>query len=199
MAGPAAPADAVHARCSAYVQRRLEASDWQVLREVEIGGDRSRGWIDLVAFDPRTGTLLIIEIKTELDDIGRVERQLSWYEREAWRLARRRGWRARRTIGVVLALDSEANHRVVGHQRAALAVALPGRATALRAITTHDSVPSLARYLAFIDPRSRRANWILASGTDGRRTRPAFVDYIDAVRRLEKPDGRLGAPHSRST
>src|SRR5262245_12238164 len=49
--------DALHARCSAYVQRRLESAGWTVLREVEISDGRLRGWIDLVAFHPGTGML----------------------------------------------------------------------------------------------------------------------------------------------
>src|SRR4029079_19706825 len=73
--------DAVHARCSAYVQRRLDADGWTVMREVEVSDGRLRGWIDLVAFDPRSGTVLVIEVKTSIDDIGRLERQVGWYTR----------------------------------------------------------------------------------------------------------------------
>src|SRR2546422_10380377 len=40
--------DAVHSRCSAYVQRRMVAKTWAVQREVEVGGGRYRGWIDLL-------------------------------------------------------------------------------------------------------------------------------------------------------
>src|SRR5262245_29944100 len=36
--------DGVHARCSAYVARRLEAAGWLVRREVEISDGRLRGW-----------------------------------------------------------------------------------------------------------------------------------------------------------
>ncbi len=59
-----------HGRCSAYVQRRLEGSGWVVRREVEIVHGRSHGWIDLIAFEPTTGHLLIIEVKTEIEDSG---------------------------------------------------------------------------------------------------------------------------------
>jgi hypothetical protein len=50
-------------------------------REVEIVHGRSHGWIDLLAFDRRTGTMLILEIKTRLSDLGAIERQIAWYER----------------------------------------------------------------------------------------------------------------------
>ena len=76
--------DAVHAPCSGYANRRFRAGGWETGREVEIVHGRSHGWIDLLAFDPRTGLLLIVEIKTRLDDLGLVERQLAWYERSAF-------------------------------------------------------------------------------------------------------------------
>lgn len=61
---PGGPAirDAVHARCSAYADRRLRAMGWITAREVEIIHGRSHGWIDILAFDRRTGSLLIVEI-----------------------------------------------------------------------------------------------------------------------------------------
>jgi transcriptional regulator with XRE-family HTH domain len=76
--------DAAHVRCVGHVARRLERAGWYVAREVEVGGDRSRGWIDVLAFHPRSRLVLVIEVKTELHDLGQVERQLGWYEREAW-------------------------------------------------------------------------------------------------------------------
>lgn len=99
--------DFVHARCSGYADRRLRAADRATAREVEIVHGRSHGWIDLLAFDRRTGLLLVVEIKTRLDDIGLVERQLAWYERSAFDVARRLGWPARRVAVWLLALASE--------------------------------------------------------------------------------------------
>jgi DNA-binding XRE family transcriptional regulator len=55
--------DLIHARCSGYVGRRLKAAGLDVAREVGIIDGRSRGWIDLLAFDRRTGTMLIVEIR----------------------------------------------------------------------------------------------------------------------------------------
>jgi transcriptional regulator with XRE-family HTH domain len=125
---PAGPRvrDAVHARCSAYVDRRLTGLGWQVAREVEIVHGRSHGWIDLLAFDPRTSTLLIIEIKTRLDDLGALERQIAWYERMAWQAARARGWRPKRVLSCVLALASDEVERVVRAHRDLMRRAFPG-------------------------------------------------------------------------
>jgi transcriptional regulator with XRE-family HTH domain len=75
--------DPAHARCSAYVAARLKSDGWLMATEVEIGGDRSRGWIDLLAYHPDCRLMLVIEIKTEIRDLGAIERTLGWYEREA--------------------------------------------------------------------------------------------------------------------
>jgi len=85
--------DFVHARCSSYVASRLRADQWEVGLEVEVGSGRYRGWIDLLAFRAIDRALFCGEIKTELDDLGRIQRTVSWYEREAWEAARRMGWR----------------------------------------------------------------------------------------------------------
>ncbi|MEX2184565.1 MAG: helix-turn-helix domain-containing protein, partial [Chloroflexota bacterium] len=56
--------DLVHARCSGHVDRRFRGASWETAREVEVVHGRTHGWIDLLAFDPRTATLVIVEIKT---------------------------------------------------------------------------------------------------------------------------------------
>ncbi|HET9085796.1 MAG TPA: helix-turn-helix transcriptional regulator, partial [Candidatus Limnocylindrales bacterium] len=74
--------DAVHAWCSGYVGRRLARIGLDVRREVTIVRGRTRGWIDLLAYDARQRLLLVVEVKTWMDDLGALERQLDWYERE---------------------------------------------------------------------------------------------------------------------
>ena len=80
-----------------YVDRRLRSAGWLTLREVEVVHGRSHGWIDLLP-DPRTGRL-VVEIKTRLDDVGAIERQLGWYRRMAPAIARAQGWEVRQTTG----------------------------------------------------------------------------------------------------
>ena len=105
--------DLVHAWCMAYVERRLKGAGFAVRREVEIVVGRSHAWIDLIAFDPRTRTLFVIEVKTRVDDLGSLERQVSWYEREAWAVARRFGWTPLRVVTWVLALCATRSPRAV--------------------------------------------------------------------------------------
>ena len=68
--------DVVHAQCSAFVDRRSRSAGWRTAREVEVVQARSHGWIDVLAFNPEDETLLVIEIKTRLDDLGSAERRL---------------------------------------------------------------------------------------------------------------------------
>jgi len=174
--------DAVHARCSAYVDRRVRGLGWARAREIEVVHGRSHGWIDLLAFDQRTGTLLIIEVKTRLDDLGGLERQLGWYERMAWQAARRLGWRPVRIVSCVLALASAEVERVVRSHRDLLRVAFPMRALQIADLLVRPDTDFRGRGFALIDPSSRRRDWVIRTSIDGRRSRLPFRDYADAAR-----------------
>jgi transcriptional regulator with XRE-family HTH domain len=174
--------DSVHARCSAYANRRVRGDVWLMAREVEVVHGRSHGWIDLLAFDPRTGTLLIIEIKTRLDDLGALERQLAWYERMAWQTARRLGWRPTRVVTVVLALASDEVERVVRMHRDLLSIAFPMRARGIERLLSDPSAAVEGRGFALIDPASRRRDWLIRTSVDGRRSSLPYAGYADAVR-----------------
>jgi transcriptional regulator with XRE-family HTH domain len=180
-----APADQVHASCSAYTARRLLAHGLLVEREVEVGGDRSRGWIDLLAFQPHSRTLFVVEVKTEIHDIGAIERSLNWYQRESLRVVRRFGWHPGRVLSVLLVLDSRVNDHRIGLAPDVFRTAFPGRAKELRAILDGSGVGE-GRFIAMIDPRSRRSVWLRATRSDGRRSAASYVDYIDAARQLER-------------
>jgi DNA-binding XRE family transcriptional regulator len=177
--------DLVHARCSGYVDRRLRRAGWEVRREVEVVHGRSHGWVDLLAFDPRTGMLLIVEVKTRIDDLGAIERQLSWYERSAIGLARALGWRPRSVAGWLIVLASDEVDAAIRLNGAALDAAFPSRALDMSAIVER-RVPSAARGrgLALIDPSSRRREWLLKARVDGRRSAAPYRDYADAARRF---------------
>lgn len=174
--------DAAHARCTSHVGRRLERAGWLVAREVEVGGGRSRGWIDVLAYHPRTGLVLVVEVKTELHDLGRIERTLGWYEREAWASARRLGWRPRRVVGMLLILATEANEDRLRSNREALDGGFPVRAVALGRAVDDGDVAFDGRGLAMIDPRSRRRVWLRPARIDGRRSPAPYADYAGFMR-----------------
>jgi transcriptional regulator with XRE-family HTH domain len=184
--------DRVHARCVAYVASRLGRLGWLVETEVEIDGQNGPGWIDVLAFHAASGALLVIEIKTEIHDFGRVQRTLAWYERRAWAVARDRGWVVRRSQGALLLLATDAVDARLRENRHVADEAFPGRADGLAALTNDPSalVSSVARSLAMIDPLSRRREWLRPTRIDGRRTRAPHEDYASVVRRLGSPRAR---------
>jgi transcriptional regulator with XRE-family HTH domain len=185
--------DPAHARCTAYVVARLKRDDWLTATEVEIGGDRSRGWMDVLAFHPDHRLLLVIEIKTEIRDLGAIERTLGWYEREAWTAGRRLGWRPSHIIGCLLLLATEMNEVRIGDNQTAFSAGFPVRASELRRIIANEVPPRNARAMALIDPRSRRHDWLRPSRLDGRPTPAPYVDYIDFMRFIEAARRRRAA------
>lgn len=92
-----------HSQTSGPVAMRLRKCGWLAETEVEIGDGRRRGWIRVLAWHPLTGLLLVIEVKTDIHDLGAIQRTLASYERGAWTAARRFGWRPRATHGSLLA------------------------------------------------------------------------------------------------
>ena len=190
--------DLVHAWSLGYVERRLRGAGLVVRREVEVVTGRAHGWIDLLAFDPTTGTLFVIEIKTRLDDLGALERQLGWYEREARVVAARFGWRPRTVSTWALFLASEEVEAAVRLDREGLRSALSGRAEAMRRALAGEGGP-IGRGMALIDPASRRRDWLMRSRVDGRRSPAPYRDYGDAARRRSaQARGRPARPSKSS-
>jgi hypothetical protein len=77
--------------------------------EVQIGTTGRPGWIDVLAYQPGSRVLLVIEVKTELADLGGLERQFGWYAREARRAVRGLGWNPTEVAPVALLLSTEMN------------------------------------------------------------------------------------------
>lgn len=187
--------DFVHGRVVGATDRRLRADDWETASEVEIGHGGPRGWIDLLAFRPRDRSLLVTEIKSDLQDLGEVQRTLAFYAREAPAAARRRGWHALRTASALILLDSEAVAQRLIANRLPIATAFPGRAAALGAWLADPAAPfPSGPSIALIDPASRERRWLRPTPLDGRRRPPAYLSYADAVRQW----GGAAPPSSRS-
>jgi transcriptional regulator with XRE-family HTH domain len=176
--------DFVHARCSSHVDGRLRNAGWFTAREVEVTHGRSHGWIDLLAFDPKTGIVLVIELKTRIDDLGAIERQLGWYERSAFDVARRLGWRPRRVVSWLLLLATEEVEGVLRANRELMSRAFPVRARRMSGLIENGDRLFQGRGAALIDPHSKRRAWLIPSRVDGRRSPAPYVNYADAAQRL---------------
>jgi len=183
------PHDTVHAWSSGYVTRHFNAAGWVTAREVDVSAGNVHGWIDLFAFEPGTRTHVIVEIKTRVDDLGGIERQVGWYERQAPAAARRLGWRPRRIVVWLIVLASDEVEHVLVASRDLIDEAFPGRASAMLA-TLGGASPVATRSIAMVDPASRRSRWLIPTRRDGRRSPLPYRDYRDAARRIPARRGR---------
>jgi transcriptional regulator with XRE-family HTH domain len=180
--GGARQRDAAHARCVAYVARRLAAAGWIVRREVAIGTRERPGWIDILAFNPETRVLLVIEVKTDLVDIGGLERQLGWYQREAWRACRELGWAPSDVVPSALVLATAANDERIRANAESLRQVFPRRWRELMSVIRGERPTSRGWALATLDPRSRVRDWCRPTVLDGRRSPAPYQHIADFLR-----------------
>jgi transcriptional regulator with XRE-family HTH domain len=178
--------DGVHAHLNGYVARRLSRLGWHVATEVAIGDPAPRGWIDLLAYRPADHVLVINETKTDLPDMGGLQRSLAFYEREAWSAANRLGWRPRTLRVLVTALDTVTMARRLADNQDLIKREFPGSVPHLRSWLSDpgSGVPPRSWTLAMADPRVRGDLWLRPPAIGRRRKPPAYANYADAASRL---------------
>jgi transcriptional regulator with XRE-family HTH domain len=181
--------DPAHAACVAATRRILERAGWLTASEVEIATGRAHGFVDLIAFDPMTGRILVIEVKTEIRDVGGLERQVGWYLRAAPAAAARLGWHGRTVSGIVVCLATAAVDAVVLANRDELAAAFPIRGRAVRAVLVGGASID-RRGLALLDPLRRGTAGLMTLAADGRRTPAPYRDYAAFLRARPSPAKR---------
>lgn len=84
-----------------------------------------RGRIDLLAFDPASGLLVIVEVKTLLLDLQELLGAVSTRERLATTIGRRRGWEVDRWATVLAVADAASNRSVVARASRAVRILPP--------------------------------------------------------------------------
>ncbi len=173
--------DPGHAACVSAARRMLERAGWTTATEVEIVTGRAHGFIDLLAYHAATDRLLVIEVKTEIRDIGALERQVGWYVREAPGAARRIGWRPRTIAGLVVCLASAAVDSMLIANRAYLEASFPIRGRVVRAVIATDVVMR-GRGIVMVDPARRGASCLVGLAVDGRRSPAPYRDYASFMR-----------------
>jgi transcriptional regulator with XRE-family HTH domain len=105
--------DAGHAWIGASIKRRLERWGWVVQVEVSYSRYGERGRIDLLAWHPVTGSLLVIEVKTAMVDVQQLLGDLDAKARLARHEAARFGWRVNGVVpAIVLAEDRTTRRRL---------------------------------------------------------------------------------------
>lgn len=120
--------DADHASFAEAWKRRLERDGWLVRPEASFNVYGDRGRIDLLAFHPVLGVLLVVEIKTKIVDLQGLLGPLDIKARVAAGVAARFGWRAKHVVRcLVIAEDRTNRRRVAEHSALLAAFALRGR------------------------------------------------------------------------
>jgi transcriptional regulator with XRE-family HTH domain len=173
--------DAAHALCTAAIRRRLERHGLVCAVEQGFVDGRLRGWIDLLAFDRSTGRAIVVEVKTQLRDVGGLLRQVGWYERATWQVARALGWRAREVCCLVAFLATDENDAALEAHRAMVDTAFPLRGRGLQAALDVRG-PFDGWGLTLIDPRRRGDRIWVALRQDGRRHPAPYGSYADFMR-----------------
>jgi hypothetical protein len=138
-----------------------------------------------MAYNPASRTLLIVEIKTRLDDFGGLERQLQWYGKNALAAARVIGWRPQHVKTAALLLATEANDQRIRENAPSIRRRFPERWRELAAVVAGEPTGTVGNWsLAMIDPRSRADRWCRPTVLDGRRSRAPYRDVGDFLARL---------------
>jgi transcriptional regulator with XRE-family HTH domain len=117
------------ARHSALAEAMLASfallSGWVVRPEVSFSIWGERGIVDLLAWHAPTGTLLVIELKTAIVDVGEILGTFDRKLRLARQVAEELGWRVSSVSGWLVVANSMSNRRRVAEHRGTFRAALP--------------------------------------------------------------------------
>jgi len=155
---------------------RRDSPEWQVFPEVSFSIWGERGVIDLLAWHPGRRALLVIELKTELVDVGETLGTMDRKQRLAGQVAAERGWDADTVSGWIILAAGRTNERRLAAFRSTLRAAYPADARQMRA-WLKDPVGSVAALSIWHEgaPRSNsRGSATLAATQRVKRSRSAI-------------------------
>lgn len=117
--------NAGHASLHGTVARLFAGTPWLLSPETTFAIYGERGVIDILAFHPPSGALLVIELKTALVDVQQLMSAVDRYRRLAPRIARERGWQVTSVSVWVAFRDTKTNRRRVAEHASVLRLAFP--------------------------------------------------------------------------
>lgn len=125
--------DADHADLIALVTRVLGTVGWEVRVEVTYNVYGERGSIDVLAFQPVTGTLLVLEIKTDIAAIEQTLRKIDEKVRLSRAIAKERfDWHVKH-VGLLLVMpEGSTLRRKIAAHASLFDRAFPARGAAIR-------------------------------------------------------------------
>lgn len=106
--------------------------EWLHQPEVSFAIYGERGVIDILCFHPPSGSLLVIELKTEIVDVQDLVGGVDRKTRLAVRVAKERGWIARSTACWVIVRDTRTNRRRLAAHHSMLRSAFPADGRVMR-------------------------------------------------------------------
>jgi transcriptional regulator with XRE-family HTH domain len=125
--------DRGHARLVEWTVARLRRAGWEVVVEFTFNHFGERGSVDVLAFHAATRSLLLVEVKTRLQDL---QAFLSVFDRKnrvvPGLVARELGWDPASVSRMLVLTDTTANRSLVERHRSSLDLTLPGRAADAR-------------------------------------------------------------------
>jgi transcriptional regulator with XRE-family HTH domain len=124
--------DAGHADLVERTLELLSDADWLVATEVSFNVRGERGSIDILAFHPATGSLLVIEIKSVVPDVQAMLGGIDRKGRLAREIAREHGWEVTSVTRLLVLPDDRTARRRVDRHGATFRTALPARTVEIR-------------------------------------------------------------------
>lgn len=124
--------DAGHAAIVEHVAAFLVRHGWEVVPEATFSIFGERGSIDILAFHPETGSLLVIEVKSAIPDVQATLAGIDRKQRLAARIAAGRGWRVRSVSRWLVVPGDRTTRRRIERHAATFRAALPLGTVALR-------------------------------------------------------------------
>lgn len=124
--------DEAHAALVEIAVRLLRECGWDVAVEVSFAIAGERGSIDVLAFHPGSGSLLVVEVKSVVPDSQATLHVLDRKVRLAPRIAADRGWQARMVGRLLIVGDGSTARRRIARLEATYGTALPDRGPVVR-------------------------------------------------------------------
>ena len=147
--------DASHAAVVDQVVRFLDATGWIPATEVSFNHFGERGAIDVLAFDPVSRVVLVVEVKSVVPDVQLTLVGVDRKVRLAREIAHERGWDAIAVGRLLVIREDRTSRRRIDAHEATFANAFPDRARAIRKWLAMPSAERPIRGLWFLSNDSQ--------------------------------------------
>jgi transcriptional regulator with XRE-family HTH domain len=111
----------------------LDRPGWELRAELSFNIAGERGVVDFAAWHAATRTILMIELKTDIVDVGETIGTFDRKRRLAGRIAASLGWRAEHAASALIVRDTRTNHRRIEQHGLVFRSSLPDDGRRFRA------------------------------------------------------------------